>query len=89
MNRFLYIRLMLHRPILTQLTATNITAHREARRKESPRKQLQDHGLRSSFKLDCAKQCVKVAIQLIQSVHDTYETEATSAWWWNGLCKTP
>ncbi|EXK25527.1 hypothetical protein FOXG_11942 [Fusarium oxysporum f. sp. lycopersici 4287] len=70
--RFIYLRVMLYRPILTQLLASD--ASDDA-----------DDGLHSSFKRDGARTCVNSAIRLINLVHDTFRTEKTGAWWWNSL----
>jgi hypothetical protein len=70
---FIYLRVMLYRPILTQLLASD--ASDDA-----------DEGLHSSFKRDGARTCVNSAIRLINLVHDTFRTDTTEAWWWNSLC---
>ncbi|RSM09119.1 hypothetical protein CEP52_004301 [Fusarium oligoseptatum] len=74
--RFTYLRLMLYRPILTQLLASDVTDD-------------VDYDLHSSFKRDGARACVQSAIRLINLVHDTFRTDTTEAWWWNGLCNRP
>ncbi|RSL86269.1 hypothetical protein CEP51_002916 [Fusarium floridanum] len=71
--RFTYLRLMLYRPILTQLLASDVTDD-------------VDYDLHSSFRRDGARACVQSAIRLINLVHDTFRTDTTEAWWWNGLC---
>ncbi|RMJ17087.1 hypothetical protein CDV36_003274 [Fusarium kuroshium] len=70
--RFNYLRLMLYRPILTQLLAFDVSDD-------------VDYDLHSSFRRDGARACVQSAIRLINLVHDTFRTDTTEAWWWNGL----
>ena len=70
---FTYIGLMLYRPILTQLLSSDVSGD-------------VDYDLQSSFKRDGARACVRSAIRLINVVHDTFRTDTTEAWWWNGLC---
>ncbi|OHE97852.1 fungal specific transcription factor domain-containing protein [Colletotrichum orchidophilum] len=87
--RFLYVRLMLHRPILTDLSASYARPHRDAAGglAEAPptRQQAQDRGLRAPFLTECAMVCVDAAMQLIALVHDSYQKDTTGAWWWNSL----
>ncbi|UPK97432.1 hypothetical protein LCI18_008367 [Fusarium solani-melongenae] len=70
--RFTYIGLMLYRPILTQLLSSDVLGD-------------VDYDLQSSFKRDGARACVRSAVRLINLVHDTFRTDTTEAWWWNGL----
>ncbi|KAI1047479.1 hypothetical protein LB505_009938 [Fusarium chuoi] len=73
--RFIYLRVMLYRPILTQLLASDASDDAGDA----------DDGLHSSFKRDGARTCVNSAIRLINLVHDTFRTDKTGAWWWNSL----
>lgn len=87
--RFLYLRLMLHRPILTDLSAAYARPHRDATGSPSteapPRSQ--GKGLRAPFLTECARVCVDAAMQLIDLVQGSYQTDTTGAWWWNSLCE--
>ncbi|KAK1639089.1 fungal-specific transcription factor domain-containing protein [Colletotrichum phormii] len=82
----LYLRLMLHRPILTDLSAGYARPHRDAagRTSEAPPKP-QDKGLRAPFLTECARVCVGAAMRLIDLVQGSYWTDTTGAWWWNSL----
>ncbi|KAJ9137102.1 Fungal specific transcription factor domain containing protein [Pleurostoma richardsiae] len=80
--RFIYMQLILHRPILTQLSVSNMHGIKQA---DSSQRLLSSDGLRYSFALECGKSCVEAAKRLIRLIHDTYLTEKTGAWWWNGL----
>ncbi|KAK4247535.1 fungal-specific transcription factor domain-containing protein [Corynascus novoguineensis] len=83
---FLYLRLMLHRPILTQLCAN--TESNPATEPSSPTRQgttTAGQELFTSFAAGCAKICLGAAIDLIELVHSTYLTNTTGGWWWDGL----
>ncbi|KAJ0300685.1 hypothetical protein COL516b_008256 [Colletotrichum fioriniae] len=85
--RFLYLRLMLHRPILTDLSAAYARPHRDATggpSTEAPPRS-QGKGLRAPFLTECARVCVDAAMQLIDLVQGSYQTDTTGAWWWNSL----
>ncbi|KAK4235885.1 fungal-specific transcription factor domain-containing protein [Achaetomium macrosporum] len=83
---FLYLRLMLHRPILTQLCARADSALGTA-----PGSPTESSGLSAgqelftSFAAGCAKICLGAAADLIELVHGTYLTNTTGGWWWDGL----
>ncbi|KAK4195296.1 fungal-specific transcription factor domain-containing protein, partial [Triangularia verruculosa] len=82
---FLYVRLMLHRPILTQLCSN---ADSEAAEPTSPVKPTPFGGNRmlyASFAAECAKICLGAAMDLIELVYRTYQTDTTGGWWWDGL----
>ncbi|CAI6088610.1 unnamed protein product [Clonostachys chloroleuca] len=70
--RFIYVRLMLYRPILTRLLASEISGE-------------SNNSLQASFNRDGARACVNSAISLITLVRDTFSTDHTGAWWWNAL----
>ncbi|VUC20088.1 unnamed protein product [Clonostachys rosea] len=70
--RFIYVRLMLYRPILTRLLASEISGD-------------SNNGLQASFNRDGARACAHSAISLITLVRDTFSTDDTGAWWWNAL----
>ncbi|KAK4166921.1 fungal-specific transcription factor domain-containing protein [Cladorrhinum sp. PSN259] len=83
---FLYLRLMLHRPILTQLCSSTEPSH--SPEPNSPIKQGfggTNRILYTSFAAECAKICLGAAMDLIDLVHRTYQTNNTGGWWWDGL----
>ncbi|KAK9777010.1 putative Fungal-specific transcription factor domain-containing protein [Seiridium cardinale] len=80
-GRFLYLQIMLHRPILTQLSVTNQLATQGLPTNDS----ALCNSLYSSFTVECAKTCVNAAMELIELVHKTHRTAATGGWWWDGL----
>jgi len=87
---FLYLRLMLHRPILTQLCST--TESKSSQERNSPIKAGfggANRILYTSFAAECAKICLGAAMDLIDLVHSTYQTNNTGGWWWDALCMTP
>ncbi|KAK1503296.1 fungal specific transcription factor domain-containing protein [Colletotrichum tamarilloi] len=86
--RFLYLRLMLHRPILTDLSAEYARPHRDTaggRPSSEAASRSRDKGLRAPFLTECARACVDAAMQLIDLVQGSYQTDTTGAWWWNSL----
>ncbi|KAL2258219.1 hypothetical protein VTK26DRAFT_8564 [Humicola hyalothermophila] len=83
---FLYLRLMLHRPILTRLCAD--TGSNPSTAPNSPARSGVLRGsqeLFNSFAAGCAKICLGAAMDLIELVHSTYLTKTTGGWWWDGL----
>ncbi|AEO59770.1 hypothetical protein MYCTH_2308290 [Thermothelomyces thermophilus ATCC 42464] len=93
---FLYLRLMLHRPILTQLCANNTepspgTGTGTGTEPSSPARQgaavpaTAGQELFTSFAAGCARICLGAAMDLIELVHSTYLTNTTGGWWWDGL----
>ncbi|KAK4176854.1 fungal-specific transcription factor domain-containing protein [Triangularia setosa] len=78
---FLYVRLMLHRPILTQLCSNSDSGSAEP---TSPVKRG-NRMLYASFAAECAKICLGAAMDLIELVYSTYQTDTTGGWWWDGL----
>ncbi|KAK3306082.1 fungal-specific transcription factor domain-containing protein [Chaetomium strumarium] len=83
---FLYLRLMLHRPILTQLCARADSAPGTAPASPTESSALSaGQELFTSFAAGCAKVCLGAAADLIELVHSTYLTNTTGGWWWDGL----
>lgn len=72
-NRFLYLRLLLYRPVFTRLCS------------ETYNKDCHST-LYSSMLSKCAAACVISAVDLISLVYDTYQTPTTDTWWYNGFC---
>ncbi|KAI1125927.1 fungal-specific transcription factor domain-containing protein [Nemania abortiva] len=70
-GRFLYLRIMLYRPMFTQLCSS-----REKDPMLTP--------LYKSFMLLCAKNCVQSSLDLVELVYRTHRKIA-SEWWWDGL----
>ncbi|KAH6623284.1 fungal-specific transcription factor domain-containing protein [Chaetomium tenue] len=83
---FLYLRLMLHRPILTQLCAeAGANPSAEPNSPMRPGAVSAGQELFTSFAAGCAKICLGSAVDLIELIHNTYLTKATGGWWWDGL----
>lgn len=90
-TRAIHLRLLLYRPMFTQLCSDE--------RASSSRRSDADPGDRgigapaeknliySSVFSKCAASCVLAAIDLVSLVHQTYRTSVTDAWWYNGFCK--
>ncbi|KAK5662205.1 hypothetical protein OQA88_8110 [Cercophora sp. LCS_1] len=76
---FLYLRLVLHRPILTQLCA-NADAELGAAGEK-----LGSGALYTSFAAESAKVCVGASMDLIELVHGIYKRDVSFGWWWNAL----
>ncbi|KAK4121993.1 hypothetical protein N657DRAFT_665233 [Parathielavia appendiculata] len=83
---FLYLRLMLHRPILTQLCANATSSPSTVPTSPArPRPLPVGQELFASFAAGCVRICLGAAMDLIELVHDTYLTNTTGGWWWDGL----
>ncbi|KAJ5295275.1 hypothetical protein N7508_010096 [Penicillium antarcticum] len=87
--RFIHLRLLLYRPMFTQLCS-------EERAGSSRRSDTQsgDRGsglapekniIYSSVFSKCAACCVVAAMDLVSLVHETYRTTVTDTWWYNGF----
>ncbi|KAI0534430.1 fungal-specific transcription factor domain-containing protein [Xylaria digitata] len=70
-RRFLYLRIMLYRPIFTQFCS---------RHEKDPTLTA----LYKSFTLQCAKNCVQSSLDLVELVYEIHRKMA-SEWWWDGL----
>ncbi|KAJ8132185.1 hypothetical protein O1611_g1443 [Lasiodiplodia mahajangana] len=70
-GRFLYLRIMLYRPMFTQFCS-------------SREKEPMFTSLYKSFMLQCAKICVQSSLDLVELVYRTHRKIA-SEWWWDGL----
>ncbi|KIH94143.1 fungal specific transcription factor domain containing protein [Sporothrix brasiliensis 5110] len=83
--RFIYLQLILYRPILSQLANSDASPTTSSGANSSGQSLLTRDGLRYSFAIECGKSCVEAAKRLIVLVHSVYRTETTDIWWWNGL----
>jgi hypothetical protein len=79
--RFLYLRLLLYRPIFTRLCSETST-HNAPDNTDNGR----HSSLYSSMLSKCAAACARAAIDLTSLVYDTYQTSSTDTWWYNGFC---
>jgi hypothetical protein len=89
-TRFIHLRLLLYRPMFTQLCSEERTG--SSRRSDT---QSGDRGsalptekniIYSSVFSKCAACCVVAAMDLVSLVHETYRTTVTDTWWYNGFC---
>ncbi|KAL2817920.1 fungal-specific transcription factor domain-containing protein [Aspergillus cavernicola] len=88
--RYIHLYLLLCRPIFTQLYSERVRS-----RDSSGGPNLQSNSalqsiatrstLYSSMSIKCATACVMAAIDLTHLVHETYQTNAADAWWYNGF----
>lgn len=90
--RFLYVRLMLYRPLLSRFWSTvhhGATRSTQGRsRASSPMPRGGSSSLiQSTFASECCKLCVAYSMQLISLTHQSFLTPHTTSWWWNALCK--
>ncbi|ERS99098.1 fungal specific transcription factor [Sporothrix schenckii 1099-18] len=83
--RFIYLQLILYRPILSQLANPDASPTTSSGANSSGQSLLTRDGLRYSFAIECGKSCIEAAKRLIVLVHSVYRTETTDIWWWNGL----
>lgn len=90
LDRFIHLRLLLCRPIFTQICSERTGKTRPPNGGNSkPGSSSATPGgniLYTSVFTNCAVACVMGAVDLISLVHDTYKTPATDAWWYNGFC---
>lgn len=91
MTRYLYFCLLLYRPIFTQLCSGHLDNFRSKTTENSSvghrPSGLANSLLYSSVTVKCAAECTTAAINLISLIFDTYQTQVTDAWWYNGFCK--
>lgn len=81
-NRFIHLRLLLYRPMFTQLCSDE----RAGSSRRSDIQPVEKNIIYSSVFSKCAASCVMAAIDLVSLVHETYRTTVTDAWWYNGFC---
>ncbi|KAJ6134402.1 hypothetical protein N7523_000724 [Penicillium sp. IBT 18751x] len=85
--RFIHLRLLLFRPMFTQLCSEERlgpSRHpgQEANKSTArPEKNI----IYSSMSVNCAAACVTAAVDLVSLVYETYRTSLTDAWWYNGF----
>jgi hypothetical protein len=82
--RYLYLRLLLYRPILTQLCSE--CTHPRTQADNRPSSSSNSSILYTSILSKCAAACVLAAIDLVSFIHETYQTSDTDPWWYNGFC---
>ncbi|GKZ44353.1 hypothetical protein AbraIFM66951_006242 [Aspergillus brasiliensis] len=88
--RYVHLHLLLHRPMFTQLYSERVRQH-EPSGITGSRESWTAHGsayrntLYFSIANKSATACVMAAIDLTHLVHETYRTNATDAWWYNGF----
>ncbi|PYH96198.1 hypothetical protein BO71DRAFT_472464 [Aspergillus ellipticus CBS 707.79] len=83
--RYLYLHLLLYRPIFTQLCSDGLHARTPTNPTERNSSALPHSTLYSSMLSKCAAACVRAAIDLVSLVHDTYQSSTTDTWWYNGF----
>lgn len=89
--RFLHLKIVLYRPIFTQLcrksfpgTFPAVTRNPTATNKVQA---SEDNPLYASFSRQCSVTCVQSAQELIDLISITSQTAVTGAWWYNIFCK--
>ncbi|OJJ76869.1 hypothetical protein ASPBRDRAFT_60555 [Aspergillus brasiliensis CBS 101740] len=88
--RYVHLHLLLHRPMFTQLYSERVRQH-EPSEITGSRENWTAHGsayrntLYFSIANKSATACVMAAIDLTHLVYETYRTNATDAWWYNGF----
>ncbi|KAL2797421.1 fungal-specific transcription factor domain-containing protein [Aspergillus keveii] len=80
--RYIHLHLLLYRPIFTQLYSETVQRRESA---SGTGLQTEKSTLYSSMASKCAAACVMAAVDLTHLVHETYQTSATDAWWYNGF----
>lgn len=85
--RFIHLKIMLYRPLFTQLCQRK-DIHDSTSTANKPGTELSmlsGNMLYSSFATRCAISCVTAAIDFLDLTYETYQTDTTGAWWYNGL----
>ncbi|KAJ5154406.1 fungal specific transcription factor [Penicillium coprophilum] len=87
--RYIHFHLLLYRPIFTQLYSERVRTREPATGPELQENWMLSATARStlysSMSSKCATSCVMAAIDLTHLVHETYQTNAADAWWYNGF----
>lgn len=82
--RFIHLRLLLFRPMFTQLCSEERAG--ATRTSDSTSTRSEKNVIYSSMSVNCAAACVMAAAELVSHVYETYRTSLTDAWWYNGFC---
>ncbi|CAP91523.1 Pc13g04540 [Penicillium rubens Wisconsin 54-1255] len=80
-ERFIHLRLLLYRPMFTQLCSDE----RAGSSRRSDSQSSERNIIYSTVFSKCAASCVMAAIDLVSLVYKTYRTNVTDAWWYNGF----
>ncbi|PHH93278.1 hypothetical protein CDD83_8789 [Cordyceps sp. RAO-2017] len=89
-GRFLYVRLMLYRPLLSRFwSSVHHATTRPPQNRSGASSPLPSRGssslIQSSFASECCKHCVTYSMKLISLTHESFLTQHTTSWWWNAL----
>ncbi|KAJ2902892.1 uncharacterized protein MKZ38_010703 [Zalerion maritima] len=86
---FVYLQVMLYRPILTRFLSGDISrggSVSSSSNTGASHTVYTDNILYSQFAAQCAKSCVESSVRLIESIHQIYKLSAEpDFWWWDGL----
>lgn len=87
--RFIHLRLLLFRPMFTQLCSEErLGLSRQSGQDTNKNTARPDKNIiYSSMSVNCAAACVTAAVELVSLVYETYRTSLTDAWWYNGFCQ--
>lgn len=90
--RFLYVRVMLYRPLLSRFwSSVHHVTTRPLQSRSGASSPILRGGcsslMQSSFTSECCKHCVTYSMKLISLTHESFLTQHTTSWWWNALCK--
>ncbi|KAJ5628555.1 hypothetical protein N7490_010783 [Penicillium lividum] len=85
--RFIHLRLLLYRPMFTQLCSNERTdfTRQTSTDRSTGTTRLENNAIYTSMSVNCAAACVTAAIELVSLVYETYTTSLTDAWWYNGF----
>ncbi|KAJ5102972.1 hypothetical protein N7532_003501 [Penicillium argentinense] len=85
--RFIHLRLLLYRPMFTQLCSDERMGFTRQTGLDSDRNTigLEKNVIYNSMSVSCAAACVRAAMELVSHVYATYRTSLTDAWWYNGF----
>ncbi|KAL5363162.1 fungal-specific transcription factor domain-containing protein [Aspergillus floccosus] len=84
--RYIHLQLLLYRPIFTQLYSKRDSSSGLELQNDSCLQSIEmQSSLYSSIFTKCAEACVTAAIELTHLVRETYQTDYSDAWWYNGF----
>ncbi|KAJ5675494.1 hypothetical protein N7462_008391 [Penicillium macrosclerotiorum] len=85
--RYIHLQILLYRPIFTQIYSKQDSSSVPELQNDSSSQSIEmQSNLYSSMFSKCAEACVTAAIDLTYLVRETYQTDCSDAWWYNGFC---
>ncbi|KAJ5326711.1 uncharacterized protein N7506_009813 [Penicillium brevicompactum] len=84
--RYMHLQILLYRPIFIQIYSKRESLSGPELQNDSSSQSIEmQSNLYSSIFCHCAEACVTAAIDLTHLVRETYQTDCSDAWWYNGF----